>query len=154
MLQLLEKILPYAIVLLVVFLFIYLLLLPFIAYWKLFKKVGIPGWKSLIPFYNTFLVFKIAGMPGICFLPTSILSLISTIYQKADSMPKWLIIATLILTIVNVVINIIRGIKLAKVFNKGIVFTIGLILLPEIFEIILGMGKAKYNGPYKVKDAK
>ena len=154
MLQLLEKILPYAIVLLVVFLFIYLLLLPFIASWKLFKKVGIPGWKSLIPFYNTFLVFKIAGMPGICFLPTSILSLISTIYQKADSMPKWLIIATLILTIVNVVINIIRGIKLAKVFNKGIVFTIGLILLPEIFEIILGMGKAKYNGPYKVKDAK
>ena len=69
-------------------------------------------------------------------------------------MPKWIIIATIVLTVISVIINIIRGYKLAKVFNKGTIFTIGLILLPELFEIILGMGKAKYVGPYKVKDAK
>jgi hypothetical protein len=40
---------------------------------------------------------------------------------------------------------------LPSAFNKGIVFIVGMIFLPEIFEIILGMGKSKYNGPYKVK---
>ena len=34
---------------------------------------------------------------------------------------------------------------LAKKFNKGIGFTIGLILLPTIFLFILAFGKSKYT---------
>jgi fumarate reductase subunit C len=154
MLKLLEKIFPYAVVILIIIAIVYILLLPFLAAWKLFKKVGIPGWKSLIPFYNTYLVFKITGMPGLCFIPTSALSLITSIYTDTTKMPDWLQYTTLVLMVIVVVINIIRGIKLGKVFGKGTIFMIGLILLPELFEIILGMGKAKYNGPYKVKEKK
>ena len=34
---------------------------------------------------------------------------------------------------------------LAKKFNKGVGFTIGLILLPSIFLLILAFGKSKYE---------
>ena len=152
MLELLKKIFPYALVILIIVGIVYFLLLPFIAAWKLFKKVGIPGWKSLIPFYNTYLVFKIAGMSGLCFIPESILGIISNLNPDYKNISKEMIIAFIILIVINEIINIIRGIKLSKVFGKGTGFTIGMILLPEIFEIILGMGKAKYKGPYKVKE--
>ena len=32
--------------------------------WKLFTKAGQPGWKSLIPFYNTYIMILISGNPG------------------------------------------------------------------------------------------
>ena len=32
--------------------------------WKMFVKAGKPGWGVIIPFYNTYLLCKIAGRPG------------------------------------------------------------------------------------------
>ncbi len=32
--------------------------------WKVFEKAGHPGWAILIPFYNTYIMLKIAGRPG------------------------------------------------------------------------------------------
>ena len=32
--------------------------------WKMFVKAGKPGWGIIIPFYNTYLLCKIAGRPG------------------------------------------------------------------------------------------
>lgn len=32
-----------------------------IAYWKIFEKAGEPGWKALIPFYNTYSQYKSPG---------------------------------------------------------------------------------------------
>ena len=37
--------------------------------------------------------------------------------------------------------------RLAKSFGKGILFTIGLLLLPNIFTLILAFGKSQYIGP-------
>ena len=31
--------------------------------WKVFAKAGEPGWASIIPIYNTYVVLKIAGKP-------------------------------------------------------------------------------------------
>ena len=30
--------------------------------WKIFKKAGEPGWKSIIPIYNVYIMFKIVNM--------------------------------------------------------------------------------------------
>lgn len=35
----------------------FLVVLNYIGMWKVFVKAGIPGWKCLIPFYNTYLIF-------------------------------------------------------------------------------------------------
>ena len=48
-------------------------LLSLISMWKLFRKAGQPGWKSIIPVYNMYVMLKISGCPGwwlaLCFVP-------------------------------------------------------------------------------------
>jgi len=39
-----------------------------IAMWKVFDKAGKPGWAAIIPFYNTYILFEVAGMNGWMFL--------------------------------------------------------------------------------------
>src|SRR4051794_3360690 len=40
-----------------------LLVLVTIGLWKLFEKAGRPGWESLIPVYNTYIILKLSGRP-------------------------------------------------------------------------------------------
>lgn len=93
-----------------------------IGLWMVFKKAGEEGWKSIIPFYNNWILFKICGLePALSLLmlvPLAILPL-----------------------------QIIAMIKLAKVFNKSSGFAAGLILLAPVFMFILGHGDSKYLGP-------
>lgn len=47
--------------------FINIIMIPIIGFYiyslyKLFEKCNIPGWKSLIPFYNTFIEIRLAGV--------------------------------------------------------------------------------------------
>ena len=37
------------------------LVLDVIGKWKMFNKAGVPGWKALIPIYNTVVLYKISG---------------------------------------------------------------------------------------------
>ena len=153
MLNLLKDILPVALWILAIVAIVYLILLPFIASWKLFKKVGIPGWKSLIPVYNQYLIYKISGMPGIFAIPYYAYFILDIIYPDFISpVPQYMFITIIVLSAIVFILDIIKGIKLSNYFGKGTLFKIGMILIPEIFEIIVGMGKAKYNGPYKVKN--
>ncbi len=90
------------------------------AMWKVFTKAGKPGWAILIPFYNLYILLKVAGKPG-----------------------WWLIL--LLIPIVNIVISIIAAIGIANNFGKGVGFAIGLLLLPFIFYPILAFGSAEYQ---------
>lgn len=97
-----------------------------ISWWKIFEKAGKPGWASLIPFYNVYIMLQITALP------------------------EWLIIL-LIIPYVNAfagtVIYIFMAINLAKAFNKDTAFAIGLVLLPFVFYPILGFSsKEKYVG--------
>ena len=93
-----------------------------IAQWKIFTKAGEAGWKSLIPFYNAYTFVKIIDGNGWKFL-------------------------LLCIPVVNIVFDIILSIKAAKAFGKGTGFAVGLIFLPNIFQLILGFGSAQYIGP-------
>ena len=42
--------------------------LMIVALWKIFQKAGEPGWASIIPFYNAFTLFRIAGLNPWLFL--------------------------------------------------------------------------------------
>lgn len=81
---------------------------------------GQPGWSSIIPIYNLIVWLRIVGRP------------------------LWWIILFFV-PFVNIVISIIITYQLAKVFGKGVGFTIGLILLPFIFYPILAFGQATYS---------
>jgi len=40
-----------------------LTILQIIATWLIYKKAGQPGWASIIPFYNFYVLLKIVGKP-------------------------------------------------------------------------------------------
>ena len=56
--------------------------------------------------------------------------------------------------LVGWILSLVGFHKLSKAFGKGIGFTIGMVLLPGIFRIILGFGKAQYVGNSSVTEQK
>lgn len=108
-----------------VWLFVWLVLVValIVAYWKIFVKAGVEGWKCLIPFYNTYTLFRIAGRNGWWFLG-------------------------LLIPFVNIIVLIVLSIDLAKHFGKSTVFgVVGLWLFSVVGYLILGFDDSKYVGP-------
>jgi hypothetical protein len=92
-----------------------------VALWKVFTKAGQPGWATLVPFYNLYVLLKITGKPG-----------------------WWLIL--FFVPLVNLVVAVLIYLALAKTFGKGVGFGIGLFVLAPIFLPILAFGDAQYHG--------
>jgi uncharacterized protein DUF5684 len=98
-------------------------LLMIVAMWKVFTKAGKPGWAAIIPFYNLYVLLKIAGRPG-----------------------WWLIL--FLIPLVNIVIAFVLYVDVAKSFGKGAAFGIFLLgFFSFIGYPILGFGSAAYQGP-------
>ncbi len=115
-------------------------ILTIIAFWKVFAKAGESGWKSLIPYYNAYILFKISWKPVMfwAYLALSVVLMLTT-----ASVP---VLAGLC-SVALFVLYVIAMIQLAKSFGKGVGFGVGLILLNTIFIMILAFGSAKYVGP-------
>lgn len=153
MLNLLEDIFPVTLLLIIVASFIFIVLLPFIASWNLFKKAGIPGYKSLIPIYNQYLILKISGMSGLWLIIIYSNLFIDLLKETMDSkLPHYIDILFFTIYFLSLVFAIIRSYKLAKAFNRGIIFMIGLFFFPTLFEIILGIDSSQYIGEYNKKE--
>lgn len=118
-------------------------ILQAVAYWKIFEKAGEPGWKAIIPFYNTYTQYKFTWNTRI--LDCLIGGIVGGILQEAtEGIPS--LLGTLIMLIVAI-FNIISLNKLAKAFGHGVGFTIGLFFLNPIFMLILGFSGDEYIGP-------
>ena len=120
-----------------------LTILTIVGMWKVFKKAGKPGWISLIPFYNIFVFLKITNKPAWWIIFWIIPIFFDTMFRIENSL-LWgkLYLASVL---INLLFQIIVYISLAKKFNKGILFGLGLTFLPFIFFLILGFDKSEYN---------
>ena len=117
-----------------------------IASWKIFTKAGIEGWKSLIPIYNAYLLYKIAGVSFWVYglgLPV-VASILSTISQNTEDALQMLFSLASCVIMIYAYWKFSEG--LAKSFGKGTGFALGLLFLPNIFQLILAFGDAKYQG--------
>ncbi len=111
--------------------------------WRIFSKAGKPGWASLVPLYNIYVMSDIIfGNLNYFFavLITWAVSLIG-IFTEISLLSNLAGVASLIL-------SIFYFIKLSKVFGKSGGFVVGTVLLPLIFLPILAFGKAEYIGPH------
>ena len=90
--------------------------------WMIFAKAGEPGWKAIIPYYNTYTLYKLAWGNG------------------------WLFLLQLI-PAVNIVVAFICGLKLARAFGHGLGWGLGINFLPIIFYPMIAFGKSEYMGP-------
>ena len=139
-------------------------ILMVIAMWKIFTKAGEKGWKALIPIYNIYIYFKIAGMKNWFWALVAvevIVCIVAAIANKSgvfivDQAGKVTSVANpaaagifSFVTIAALIFQIIAGIvqcaKLSKAFKRGLGTTLGLIFLPNIFQLILAFGSAKYD---------
>ena len=98
-----------------------ILILYLICLWRLFIKLGEKGIYSIIPLYNFYILSKKLLGNGLFFIG-------------------------FIIPIVNVILMIYLNYKLGKMFNKNIIFIIGLIILNPIFLIILSFDNSDYIG--------
>ena len=87
--------------------------------WKVFPKAKLPGWGILVPIYNVYLQFKLAGHPNWAW---------------------WLLLPP-----VAAILLIVANFEIAKKFGKGTGFALGLWFLPIIFYPILAWGDAQYQ---------
>ena len=106
----------------VIIVYLAIIVLEFVSFWKIFEKAGQPGWAGIVPFYNWYVMLKIVGRPG------------------------WWFILFLV-PVVNIVVLIMVYNDLSKSFGKSGGFTVGLIFLGFIFFPILAFGDATYRGP-------
>ena len=97
-----------------------------IAMWKLFVKAGQPGWASLIPGYNFWVVCDIAFNNNI----------------------MWFIF--MFIPFLNIVAMFVSMYAIAKTFNKGTGFAILSIFFYVITIPILAFGKAEYDPSLKL----
>ncbi len=113
-----------------------------VAYWRLFTKSGESGWKSLIPFYNTYIQYKISweGKWYWLFFVFSIIGGTLSNYTGAA------LAISVILEIAAFVVSCYASYKLSLAFGHGAGYAVGLVLLSPIFILILGFGESRYIG--------
>ena len=87
------------------------------ARWKVYNKAGEHGWAAIVPFYNSYIMYKITWGTGWLFLL------------------NWFLPMALI-----------TRAKLARAFNKKSAFIVGTIFFEEVFTIVLGFTSAQYCG--------
>ena len=97
--------------------------LVIVGMWKIFVKAGQPGWASIIPIYNLYVLCQITAKP------------------------VWWLLLLILCPFVNFVILILLTLALAKSFGKGTGFALGMIFFPFVFYPILGFGDATYTAP-------
>ncbi len=112
-------------------------IIAIVGLWKIFEKAGEPGWKAIVPGYNSWTLAEIAGKPGWW-----------GIVGLAGAIP----VVGFIASIAAFVLYIIIALELAKKFGKDTMFAVlGLILFSFIGLCILGFGDAQYQGSVPAK---
>ena len=91
-------------------------ILMIISLWKIFKKAGKPGWASVIPIYNIYIMCEIA--------------------EK-----EWWYVLLSCVPFANIYAMIVLYNGMAKRFGKSGGFVAGMILLPVVFFPMLAFGK-------------
>jgi TRAP-type C4-dicarboxylate transport system permease small subunit len=91
------------------------ILLVIVAMWRVFERAGEPGWAVLIPIYNMYVMTKVGGVSG-----------------------WWVVV--MFIPLINIIALFVVSIAVARRFDRGAGFGIGLALLPMVFYPILAWG--------------
>jgi hypothetical protein len=147
----------------IVFSAIYLLIIALmvVSIWKIYVKMGEPGWKSIIPFYSTWTLIDRLRKPQswfwilmlVCFIYMMLLVFLMVAVKMAEigsaEMDIFSILIYLVPILACAVVMIVYEIKiyhaLSKTFGQGAGFTVGMILLPVIFFPVLAFGDFSFK---------
>ena len=129
---------------------VFVLALTLIGKYFIFEKMGMPGWKSLIPIYSDYLLFRELIGSGYFwgYIASALLagscSALVTIGLVSGVMEFLFVIAAVASCTVTIAIQIKLAHSLSKSFGHGIGYTFGLIFIEPIMLMILGLGNNRY----------
>ena len=104
-----------------------------------FGKAGVQGtWKAWIPFYWNYIEFDLYYKKEYFWVWLALVVL-AGVFSKSDAL-------TTIFNLAQAVLMVLLFYNKAKSYGKGGGFTAGLVLLNIIFEGILALGPAEYQG--------
>ena len=109
----------------------------------MYRKAGVAPWKAFIPVYNTYNNYKLSWNREM-FTLSVVLYIVLISLGGAETLIPQLAAAATGITLIVVVVK--QNIKMAKLFGKGAGTGIALILFPGITSLILGLGKAEFQG--------
>jgi hypothetical protein len=114
-------------------LYIAIIVVAIVAFWRVFTKAGKPGWAAIVPIYNAWTLAEIAGKPGWWGLAIALAPIVP-----------------LIGPVVSMVLALLISIEVAKKFGRSTVFgVVGLWLFSLIGYLILAFGKDTYQAASK-----
>lgn len=120
-----------------------IILLNIIGLFKIYQKMGKPGWKGIIPFYNMYGLYDELWDKKYFWG-----YLLAQAVMLNPSSPSGLLfsVADLVLAVAMIVVVMKLYIKLAKAFGKGTGFGVLTFFFAPICLAILGFGSAEYEG--------
>ena len=120
-----------------------IILLNIIGLFKIYQKMGKPGWKGIIPFYNMYGLYDELWDKKYFWG-----YLLAQAVMLNPSSPSGLLfsVADLVLSVAMIVVVMKLYIKLAKAFGKGTGFGVLTFFFAPICLSVLGFGSAEYEG--------
>lgn len=109
----------------------------------MYRKAGVAPWKAFIPVYNTYNNYKLSWNREM-FTLSVVLYIVLISLGGAETLIPQLAAAATGITLIVVMVK--QNIKMAKLFGKGAGTGIALIFFPGITSLILGLGKAEFQG--------
>lgn len=103
----------------------------------LFRKMGLPGWYSIIPFWNVY------NQVSKTWLVTPWFWVYLGLFVAPWFLDGFLLS---VVSILAFALGVAMNRKLAAAFGKGVGYCLGLIFLPVIFLPMLAFGQATYIG--------
>lgn len=103
-----------------VVLYLAIFVVVLVGYWKVFTKLGLPGWMGIVPFVNIYMIFKARG-------------------QREPVL--WLILC--LIPCVNIIGLWFLASDTAEMFDKELGWKVFLFLIPGISHLVLGFGSAQ-----------
>lgn len=114
-----------------------------LGYRKMLQKAGEAGWKAFIPYYASFIRFRLCWATKY-FWPMFAGSLFVHFFGKTENVA--LSIAVIVMSIVALVLQMKLDIRTAKSFGKTTGWGVLFFFFPFIVSLILGYGSAQYIG--------
>ena len=115
-----------------------------VANWRIFTKAGQPGWKCIIPYYNTYTQLEFTWSTSV-FWVYLVISIVSAVLQRMEK-GGMVSLLSMLVGLAAIVLWVMMMHKLSKAFGHGVGFTLGLIFLNPIFLLILAFGSSEYEG--------
>ena len=120
-----------------------IILLNIIGLFKIYQKMGKPGWKGIIPFYNMYGLYDELWDKKYFWG-----YLLAQVVLMMPSNASGLLVnlANLVLSVTMIVVEMKLYIKLAQAFGKGTGFGVLTFFFAPICLAVLGFGSAEYEG--------